>query len=113
MTDRLRALLAKATPGPWTVADETVIWTALHDPVETTYDIGYPVADVRRSKNILGGSRWPDGQPEANAALIAESINALPGLLAELDRLRDRADAAEADAMAARKRVRELIAGEA
>ena len=64
-------IVAEATPGPWCVADECVVWTQINDPIETTYDIGYPIAEARRQKSFWNGTRWPEGQPEANARLIA------------------------------------------
>lgn len=67
----LEKLLAEVTPGEWCVADETVVWTKINDPIETTYDIGYPIAEARTQKSFWNGTRWPDGQPEANARLIA------------------------------------------
>lgn len=81
--DEIKRLIAEATPGPWCVADETVVWTQINDPVETTYDIGYPVAEAGRWKSRLGGKMWPEGQPEANARLIA----AAPDLAAQVVRL--------------------------
>lgn len=70
-TNTLKGMLAEATPGPWCVADECVVWTQINDPIETTYDIGYPIAEARRQKSFWNGTRWPEGQPEANARLIA------------------------------------------
>lgn len=66
---RLRALLAKATPGPYTASASV----------------------VRRGSRILCQVNAADGnlsivdsakRGEANAALIAEALNALPALLA-------------------------------
>lgn len=88
-TEALRKLQGEITPGPWCVADDTVVWTVVNDPVETTYDIGYPVADVRLWQVPYGRARWPEGQPEANARLIA----AAPDLLSEVLRLREQAEA--------------------
>jgi len=57
---------------------------------------------------------------EAEALAAAPYVQMMPvnpraivSLLDEVDRLRDRAAAAEADAMSARKRVREMLASEA
>jgi hypothetical protein len=80
MTDtaRLRELLAKATPGPW----EALPWEqgaggtdwCLWGPKPPSYTVEH---DFRG-----------DFGNGADAALIAEAITALPGLLDEVDRLR-------------------------
>lgn len=76
--ERLRELLAKATPGPWRSHKATVLMGA---PTAGGFDI----------------SNCP--RPYENAALIAAAINALPALLhqlaerdAEVERLRFDAD---------------------
>lgn len=67
------------TPGPWTALDGSV-WTALHDPVETTYDIGTPIADVRRLKSFAGPA-YSDQEVAANARLIAAAPRMFEGLV--------------------------------
>jgi len=78
MTDiceRLRELLAKATPGPWAVdgpPHNQIVWSGPDDRVcFMTHSDG---ADVERDK--------------ATAALIVEAVNALPDLLATIESLR-------------------------
>jgi len=67
MTDtaRLRELLAKATQGPWVDTGDENDTVAAADGLPVCYYVGVQ-----------------------NAALIVEAINALPGLLDEVDRLR-------------------------
>jgi hypothetical protein len=70
----LRELLAKATPGPWRSewnddTDMVYIWAAGH-----SHETGGTVADL-----------YNDSFDQANAALIAAAVNALPGLLARLE----------------------------
>ncbi len=84
--EQVELMLAGATPGPWCVADETVVWTQINDPVETSYDIGYPVADMRMMQVQYGGKRWPEGQPKANATLCAAAPDLAAALLAAWDR---------------------------
>lgn len=74
-------LLEGVTPGPWEVCDETVIWTCLHEPPETTYDLGTPVAEARRLKSFAGPA-YSEGEAEANARFIAAARTLVPALLA-------------------------------
>ncbi len=74
-TDELRALLAAATPGPWGVFQESV-----HDPVV-----------INTPERIVCEFHWYDHKPtdrEPDAHLIVAAVNALPGLLDEIERLR-------------------------
>lgn len=75
-TDALRALIAGATPGPWAVATGT--------------DGTRPFAINAERGGIVnwGGIARRNSEGPANAALIAAAVNALPGLLDELDALR-------------------------
>lgn len=82
-TDKLSALLVAATPGPWVVHDETVIWRAREVPVETTYDLIAPVAELRLRPSFYG-DLYDDATMRANADLIAMA----PDLAAEVIRLR-------------------------
>ena len=67
--ERLRALLEAATAGPWSRRNKTVIDSE-----------GREVAQCWRGPVLTS----------PNAALIAETVNALPALLDELERLRER-----------------------
>jgi hypothetical protein len=77
MTDdlipRLRALLAEGTPTPW---------TAEHGGKQGAW-LGH---DSRWAALSCGDT--PD-EATANAVLIVEAINALPGLLSEVERLQE------------------------
>lgn len=64
----LRKLIADASPGPWEVADDGLVWTT--EPIP-----GDPVS---------GSTEVED------ARLIAAACNALPHLLDEVERLRRR-----------------------
>lgn len=78
---------SKHTPGPWVVQDETVIWTAVIDPPETSYDIGVPVADLWVSKSFVGPAYNRD-EVAANARLIAaapDMYEALEDLISSLE----------------------------
>ena len=110
----IEGLLARATPGPWTLGDE------------------YPQTSVDRDWCSIDGQDWgafarvavrldrePNAEGEANAALIVAAVNALPALLDERDRLakrivfdlEPRALAAESLLAALGERVKELEAG--
>lgn len=99
----LEALHAQATPGPWAVGSgdnyhvEADAYPAVYPHRFLTDDMGPVVADV--------GNR-PDDHGEANAALIAAAVNALPALLALARR------ALEADAEPSLHDARELMAAE-
>lgn len=69
---RLRELLARATPGEWRVLQA-------HNAITQ-----WPMV-VAESGGRLSPVAEPFGDKEANAALIAEAINALPALLALAD----------------------------
>jgi hypothetical protein len=76
-TARLRELLAKATPGPWYADTSTPGEIVIYGGERF---IGNVSARVQQRMFDLDAT---------NAALIAEAINALPGLLDEVDRLRN------------------------
>jgi len=83
-TDDLRALLAKATPGPWEWRREKLISVG-----DSTTVINY--ADYE--------GMWfasYEGRDDANKEILAAAVNALPGLLDELDALRAIVMAADA-----------------
>jgi hypothetical protein len=103
----LRALLAAATPGPWTARRLGVYgrqdWREIaaanrskyNDTVAKVYRDGATDGD----QELLAGTSMTVGKYEReqdNAALIAAAVNALPGLL-------DALDAAEADAQTLRE----------
>ena len=69
-TDRLRALLAEATPGPW----------------QATEKRGKRDGYVRSGDRTLADMRLRNG--EADAALIVAAVNALPALLDVADAAR-------------------------
>jgi hypothetical protein len=88
MTDRtdiarLRGLLERATKGRWYALLKSRGLTGVHVEVPEGYGVKIYHADLA-----------PDAVPEqherqkADAALVAEAVNALPALLAELERLR-------------------------
>lgn len=70
LIDRLEGLLAKATPGPW------------------YFDRWRAALGVDGRQIVVKSFALSSGEePEANATLIVEAVNALPTLLAELTRL--------------------------
>ncbi|NUR19371.1 MAG: hypothetical protein HOQ12_07530 [Gemmatimonadaceae bacterium] len=87
--EELRALEAKATPGPW-AWEARGVWTEHPD------GMGGPILDEPHPRDAatgtLGyvGDSYPRGinHPSENMQLIAEMRNALPGLLDEIVRLR-------------------------
>jgi aspartate/methionine/tyrosine aminotransferase len=89
MTDtaRLRELLAKGTQGKWEVDDEELV---------TIYGGSWGVAHTAMNARVTDKHSPMCGVE--NAALIAEAITALPGLLDEVDRLRDAYRAGYSDA---------------
>jgi hypothetical protein len=68
---KLRELLAKATPGPWTFPN-----------LEAEYTSGFEFYG-RDDEKIMGASgHWSTDEPsDDDARLIVEAINALPELL--------------------------------
>jgi hypothetical protein len=85
---RIRTLMERATPAPWTfreyVSDSTVVGT-----------IG--------EMFLVVPSRTPTGDDADDSSLIVESVNAMPAILAHIERL-------EAVANAARVRIRQYDA---
>ena len=80
MSAALRELLAKATPGPWELAT-SCSWRR----IVTTHGRAVIVPTIQRSDN------HPDldcGTDYVNAELAVAAVNALPKLLAEVERLR-------------------------
>ena len=80
MSAALRELLAKATPGPWELAT-SCSWRR----IVTTHGRAVIVPTIQRSDN------HPDldcGTDYVNAELAVAAVNALPELLAEVERLR-------------------------
>ena len=79
LTDKLKALAEKATPGPWNADSGVCIADAQDLPC---------IIDEHRS---LVASTWDDGrsieQAEANAALIVALVNNLPTILTALESL--------------------------
>ena len=72
MTD-LEKLLADVTPGEWRVEDRTtLVWGDCNQNDTSTYGMGYPIAEARRTPS----ASWAKGpkdyeEAEANAQLIA------------------------------------------
>ena len=72
MTD-LEKLLAEVTPGEWRVEDRTtLVWGDCNQNDTSTYGMGYPIAEARRTPS----ASWAKGpkdyeEAEANAQLIA------------------------------------------
>jgi len=93
-TVALREALAAATPGPW-----------------EDYDIYGMVAPVQ-----IDGFAFPDERAravahrEASLRLIAQAVNALPELLAELDHMRDRVNRRNRHGKYDEKRIKTLTA---
>jgi hypothetical protein len=85
MTDELKKLLAAATPGPWFVSGvrfkmNGCEWHSIQRHNKAT----------KQDDNICCVGYDPrTDEGRADAALIAAAINALPGLLDELERLRE------------------------
>lgn len=84
---KLRKLLGKATPGPWIAMDADNHFSRAD--VEITTQVRFdescsPIAEIDTDFGVSDMS----GEQEANAALIAAAVNALPGLLDECERLR-------------------------
>lgn len=77
----LRALLAAATPGPWTEDDGS-----LYGPNDGA------VAHIARHASMHTVMATGEDWSHADAALIAAAVNALPALLDELEALRAERD---------------------
>lgn len=82
--ERLRELLAAGTAGPWRAEpscdeDENVYWSE---------DLNAPVWLVATPLTNDTATWLIDHISESNATLITETINALPALLEEVERLR-------------------------
>lgn len=76
----LRALLDKATPGPWEVCYSGPYY---HFQVGSVNGIR-----ICRTTDAMNFDAGP-GARESNASLVAAAVSALPALLAELTRLRE------------------------
>jgi hypothetical protein len=83
----LRRLLAEATPGPWEAFDEDGK-AGVAAPAVTKQFIEGPscYADIAALEDWFDSSRSRE-VTLANAALIVAAVNALPGLLDEVERL--------------------------
>jgi len=79
-TEKLRELIAKATPGPWQ-AMNAYQWDSIIG------DIDGPDDGEMHYESVTDITSHHD-RSRANAALIAAAISALPALLDELARLR-------------------------
>jgi hypothetical protein len=78
--EKLRELIAKATPGPWQ-AMNAYQWDSIIG------DIDGPDDGEMHYESVTDITSHHD-RSRANAALIAAAISALPALLAEVERLR-------------------------
>ena len=76
--DRLDALAQAATPGPW----ETFSWTSIR-PKGRTQNVAATYLQIAEG----GGQLYPAHE---NAAFIAASRTAIPALIAEIRRLREK-----------------------
>lgn len=108
-TDKLRELLAKATPGPWQADDgDGGMWGVFADSADGDCDaISYmlePTAPGYRSLR-------PE-HDEANAALIVAAVNALPALLSTLAADKERMAGLEAENAALRHDLERSMARE-
>jgi hypothetical protein len=88
--ERLRELLAKATPGPWQACGRGEGGCSCGLIFSITADI--PVAETQLHDDEFCGCRPEIEGRKANAQLIAEAITALPTLLADYERLRGMED---------------------
>jgi len=80
------------TPGPWRVENKTtLIWGACNPDDNTSYGMGYPVAEAQMPRP-WNRDKPTDEQIDANAALIASA----PDLLALAKEQRDRIKRLEA-----------------
>ena len=71
IAQEIRAGLEGVTPGPWRVEQDTsLIWGGCNSDDDTTFGMGYPIADARRLSSYWDHQReiLPD---ERNAAHIA------------------------------------------
>ena len=85
--EELRGLLAKATPGPWKnhLVDDTTIVASNGFEIGTTWPGG----------SVYNGFVDPAEQHEINAALIVAMRNALPSLLAQIEKAERERDEAQ------------------
>lgn len=84
--DELRALLAKATPGPWEVS--AAICGQHHTETVSVYHVDTSKGCRHIHEVVEAGCKCGDDAiSEANAALIVAAVNALPALLDRLDSL--------------------------
>lgn len=84
-TDRLRALLAEATPGPWK-GNDTVIWQDGDPVLDERIAANDPKAGpIIAAEHLIGkfaaSTFGPRPVRGANARLIVAAVNALPALL--------------------------------
>jgi len=91
--ERLRVLLAAATPGPWGTDDGNIFSRPLSDEREAVImrrmageDVAHPDEDLDEPLGFV--AKCPQTCPnfDADEAIIAAAVNALPGLLDALDR---------------------------
>lgn len=92
MIERLRELLAKATPGPWVCYIRPTGYTIA--------SFECLITNVQRDPVVLQET-WD--RQTADAQLITETINSLPDLLNQLETLMARAEKAEAESEQWRK----------
>lgn len=98
--ERLRSLMEKATPGPWSVwaekidGDRYAAISELTEQVQSTDPVG------EHLYLLDAGGKCPattgcGPQSWANANLIVEAVNSLPALLSHIDALEARVEEAE------------------
>ncbi len=94
--ENLRALLAAGTPGPWAYRMGGIVQL-------TDSGQGYPLDYYPDSRDVITCDRDGDMiMSDPDASLIVAAVNALPGLLDEIERLR-----ADNEALRIARRARE------
>ena len=97
MVAELKALLAKATPGPWVYRVQHGFHEIHSENAATTFTASlHAKAAKKAGQNYINhghctvfGCDVHDTNEEANAALIVDAVNALPTLLADLETMRE------------------------
>lgn len=100
LTERLKDLLAKATPGPWAYRPEMYDdWGFIRGPeVEMPYGPGYPIVAMSREGYMPNAHAGHDEHRRngtdpyrPNGELIVEAVNAIPALIEALEAEKSRA----------------------
>lgn len=77
------------TPTPWRVEqDTTLIWGACNEDDNSSYGLGYPVAECRITPMNMSWAKGPNAdEGEANAELIVKAVNSYADLFAEREEM--------------------------